>query len=160
VFLDNQYQLAYVTADFDAGVAILRDQFGITGFTGLEGGGFVERQVWTPDGEITIASRAAVAYVGDLSVEVFEPVPGATRVFTGMLTAEQPLRLHHVGMRCDDLDAMRAAHERHGRRAVMTGDVRVARFLYIDALDTLGHYLEYVSAPPEYWRRARAAREG
>jgi glyoxalase/bleomycin resistance protein/dioxygenase superfamily protein len=153
MLFENQYQIAYVTADFSRATDILCDQFGVAGFTGLAGDEVVENRVWTPEGEVDIGMRAAIAQVGDLTVEVLQPVSGATRIFTEMLTPEQPLRVHHIGMRCADLDAVRAEHERHGRSAVMMGGFKTARFMYIDARAVLGHYLEYASAPPEYWQR-------
>jgi hypothetical protein len=152
MFFENQYQIAYVTADFKLATSILCDQFGVKEFKGLEGDKVVENRVWTPEGEADIGMRAAIAQVGSLTLEVLEPVSGATGIFTQMLTPGQPLRVHHIGMRCEDIDAVRAEHERHGRQVVMAGSFKTARFMYVDARATLGHYLEYASAPPEYWQ--------
>ncbi|KAA9145840.1 hypothetical protein F6B41_13915 [Microbacterium lushaniae] len=63
------------------------------------------------------------------------------------------MTLHHIAMRSDDLDEVREQHAQLGLPSVMEGAFKAARFMYVDARQTLGHYLEYVSAPPEYWRR-------
>jgi hypothetical protein len=35
----------------------------------------------------------------------------------------------------------------------MAGGFGLARFIYVDARDRLGHFLEYAAAPPEHWDR-------
>jgi hypothetical protein len=153
MFFENQYQIAYVTPDIQVAGDILNKQFGVPAFKGLEGSKPVENTVWTPEGEVEIVMRAAIAIVGHLTLEILEPVSGATQIFSDMLIPGQPLRVHHFGMRVDDLDAVRAEHEKLGRKIAMVGAFKAARFIYVDARDTLGHYLEYASAPPEYWNR-------
>lgn len=153
MLFENQYQIAYVTHDIKLAKSILCEQYGVPAFKGLEGDAPVENRVWTPDGEVDIVMRAAIAIVGNLTLEVLEPVSGATDIFTEMLIPGQPLRLHHLGMRTDDLDAVRAEHERHGRQVVMAGAFKAAQFIYVDARATLGHFVEYACAPPEYWNR-------
>lgn len=147
----NQYQIAYVTPDIGAAAAILQEQHGVSEFLGLAGDKVVENRVWTPQGEADIGMRAAIATVGHLTLELLQPVSGATDIFTQMLIPGQPLRLHHLGFRCDDFEATAAENERLGRPVVMTGGFKAARFMYVDARATLGHFLEYVAAPPEYW---------
>lgn len=153
MFFENQYQIAYVTPDIREATRILCDQFGVGEFMGLNGDAPVENRVWTPEGEVSITMRAMIAKVGHLILEVLEPVAGDTRIFSEMLVPGQPLRLHHIAMRCDDVDVIRAEHARHGREVVMAGSFKAARFIYVDTRATLGHYLEYASAPPEYWQR-------
>jgi hypothetical protein len=150
VFFDNHYQLAYVTSDLDEGIRILQAQFGLPEFKRLGRGAF-ENRVWTPAGERDIAMKGAIAVTGRLTVEVLQPVSGAVDIYTEMLTPDQPLRLHHIAMRCSDIDKAKAENERLGRPVVMDGTLGPARFIYVDARDTLGHFLEYVMAPAEYW---------
>ena len=153
MFYENQYQLAYVTPDLDQGIALLEQQYGVPAFKGLGGDNFVENNVWTPDGDRDIGMRVAIATVGHLTIEVLQPVSGATEIFTDMLLPGQPLRLHHIGMRTNDLDAVRAGHEAAGRQIVMAGGYKLAKFIYVDARATLGHFLEYAQAPAEHWDR-------
>jgi hypothetical protein len=72
-------------------------------------------------------------------------------MFQNMLTPGRLLTLHHLGLRCRNLDATRADCERLGRPVVAAGGLGAARFMFADARATLGCYLEYVAAPPEYW---------
>ena len=154
MFFNNQYQLAYVTPDLDAGLAVLRDQYGVDNFKPLGGGEhYLENMVWTPEGEVSIGMKVAIATIGGLTLEVMEPVSGATGIYTEMLEPGQTLRLHHIAMRTDDIDAVRAEHERHGRRIVIWGDFKLVRFMYVDTRATLGHYMEYAQAPAEWWDR-------
>jgi hypothetical protein len=67
------------------------------------------------------------------------------------------MRLHHVAMRTDDIDAVRAEAGRHGRAVALSGENGEVRFLYVDARDALGHYLEYVQAPEPFWAAMAAA---
>jgi hypothetical protein len=59
------------------------------------------------------------------------------------------MQLHHIAMRVDDLGAVREASEQAGQPTVLMGASRGIRFLYVDARDAVGHYLEYVQFPPE-----------
>lgn len=152
MFFENQYQMAYVTPDVGKATEILKAQFGVSEFKGLVGEDYIENRVWTPEGERDIAMRIGIAVVGRLTIELLEPVSGATEIFTGMLEPGQPLKLHHIGMRCEDIDLARAENEKMGRRVVMAGGYKDARFIYVDARETLGHYLEYSSAPPDFWK--------
>jgi hypothetical protein len=151
---ENQYQIAYVTPDLDQAVTLLKERLGVTGFKGLSSAGpVVENTVTTPDGEVSIGMRVVIAIMGNLTLEVMQPVSGATGIFNEMIVPGQILRLHHLGMRCDDLQAMRAAHERAGRKVVMEGSYGAASFIYVDARETMGHFLEYACAPASYWDR-------
>ncbi len=154
MFFENHYQLSYVTPDLPLGAQILREKFGIAGFKQLGDAPVIENTVWTPDGDdVFIAMRAAIAFAGQLMIELLEPVSGATEIFTEMLEPGRSLKLHHLGIRCDDLEAVRAVHEQRGHPARMIGNFSTARFMYVDTRASLGHFLEYVQAPPEYWLR-------
>jgi hypothetical protein len=149
----NQYQIAYVAHDILAGADILRSRFGVEGFRQLGDVAVIENTVMTPGGEATVAMKAAVAFVPGLMIELLEPVAGATRMFEEMMKPGEALSLHHIALRCDDIDGVRELHAAAGHPWTMEGRFRTARFLYIDARASLGHFLEYVSAPPEYWDR-------
>jgi hypothetical protein len=153
-FLENQYQVAYATTDIEAALAMLAREYGATAFKSLGGDDYVAaNRVWTPSGEADIVMKGATCVVGGRSIEVLQPVSGAIDVFRDFATPAQPLRMHHIAMRVEDFEGVLAESERLGRRKVMEGGYRAARFAYVDARATLGHYLEYVYAPPEYWIR-------
>lgn len=152
----NQYQLGYVSSDIHRAMSILREQYGTPEFRSLAGADYVVSgyTVWTPQGEREIVTKGAVARINNgQCIEVIQPVSGATEIYDEFVRPNEPMRLHHVAMRVDhsDFDETLAEHERQGRRVVIRGGIRQARFAYVDARATLGHYLEYVSAPPEYF---------
>jgi hypothetical protein len=148
VILTNHYQNAYVTADIDRAVALLEEQFSAAGkATRID----ITQKFWTPQGEGEGTLKLAFVQVGRLQYELIEPVSGNVAIYKDAVVPGQPMRFHHVAMRTDDIDAVRAESEKHGRKIVLAGEAPGVRFLYADARDTLGHYLEYVSAPQAFW---------
>jgi hypothetical protein len=145
VFLENPYQISYVTPDLDQGVAAFREEFGVGEFQILPSSGAA--QVWTPAGAGEMVVKTAVARVGRLILEVLEPVSGLVDIYRDALAPGDRLRLHHVAMLTTDIDAVRVESERRGRQVVMAIDFDGGRLIYVDARATLGHYLEYVWAP-------------
>jgi hypothetical protein len=149
VFLENQYQVSYVTANLEEAIAVFKEQYGVTKFRILSDGSGPGMHVWTPKGEGEVSVAVAVAKVGDMVIELMEPVSGLDSLYRDAIVPGQPITLHHLAMRCDDVDAMRAESERQGRPVVMAGGTRGLKLIYVDARATLGHYLEYVQFPPE-----------
>jgi len=145
VFLENQYQISYVTDDLEAGVAAFKEQFGVAEFRILADGTGSGSQVWTPEGEGPMVVKAAVARVGKLIIEIMEPVSGMVSLYRDFIVPGQPLRMHHIAMLTDDIDTVRVESERLGRPVVMSAEFKGGKLIYVDARATLGHYLEYVS---------------
>jgi hypothetical protein len=154
VYLANHYQNAYVTADIDAAVARVEAQFGLPGKAQRLD---ATQKFWTPEGEGDGVLKLAFLQLGHLQYELIEPVGGNVALYRDALVPGQLLRFHHVAMRVDDIDAVRAGSERNGRKVVLSGEAPGIRFLYVDARDTLGHYLEYMSAPQPFWDAMTAA---
>jgi hypothetical protein len=148
MFLTRHYQNAYVTADIERAVAIMRDQYGVADVTSFE----VTQPLWTArTGSGDAKMKLALFMVGNLQIELIEPVSGAVDLYREGIVADRPFSFHHVSMRVDDLDAVEKESVRLNRPVAQRGESGPLRFLYADARETLGHYLEYVSAPPEYW---------
>jgi hypothetical protein len=154
-FLQNHYQIAYITKDLEAAMAILRDQYGAPEFKSLTPDWQIGRNtVWTSEGgDQESVFRGALTHIGGLTIELIEPHSGPAFMYEERLVPGQVLNFHHYGFRCDDIDAVRAESEEQGRPCVMMGGFKAARFMYVDARATLGCFLEYVQAPAEYWNR-------
>jgi hypothetical protein len=140
--LERHFQNAYVTADLERAIGGLQDRFGV---------GEVRRippmsglAVWTPEGAGEIVLKVAFAQVGKLQYELIEPVSGAVGIYRDGLVAADVMRLHHVAMRVADLAVVRAESERQGWRTVLAGRSGAVSFIYVDAREAFGHYLEYV----------------
>lgn len=130
----------------DKALALLRTQYGLD----LKCDHFV-MEVKTPAGHGSAGAKIAIGWVGDVQYEVIEPVSGLIDLYRDALPAHHALRFHHFGLRTFDFDRMRAEIDRHGRPVALEGTTAGARFVYVDARDSLGHYLEYIWMEPELW---------
>ncbi len=146
--LSNHFQNAYVTPDIDRAVALLAERFGVTAEPMRID---VTQTFRTADGVGEGTLRLALIQLGRLEYELIQPLSGNVAIYADAVMPNQLLRFHHVGMRTDDFEQVRAESERHGRPIVLEGEAYGIRFLYADARQTLGHYLEYISAPDAYW---------
>lgn len=148
MILTNHFQNAYVTADIDRAVDVMTQQFG-----GPAKPGRIDatQNFVTSEGEGEGILRLAFLQVGGLQYELIQPVSGNVALYADAIRPDRLLTFHHVAMRADDIDAALAESVRWGRSVAMHGESRGLRFAYVDARTTLGHYLEYVSAPEAFW---------
>lgn len=147
MLLENHYQNAYVTRDIEQALSLFRARYGVA-----DAGYFrAEVAVTTPHGTGIAVNKVAFIWIGKLQYELIEPVSGPVDLFREALP-EQGLRLHHICMRSFDWGATLAEVERRKLPVVLRGDSASGlSFLYADARDTLGHYLEFASVPPAVW---------
>ena len=147
MLLENHYQNAYVTPDIERALDIFRTRYGVADprhFT-------AETEVWTPQGKGVAVNKIAFIWIGKLQYELIEPVSGPVQMYRDALPA-QGLRFHHICMRSFDWDATLAAIARQGLPIVYRGDSSSGlKFVYADARDTLGHYLEFTAMPDAVW---------
>jgi hypothetical protein len=54
-------------------------------------------------------------------------------------------------MRVPEWDNFRARVDQQGYRVVLEGGGDMLKYIYIDARDFVGHYMEYVWMTPERW---------
>ena len=54
-------------------------------------------------------------------------------------------------MRVPEWDSFRARVDQNGYRVVLEGGGDMLKYIYIDARELVGHYLEYVWMTPERW---------
>ena len=95
--------------------------------------------------------RAAIGQMGDMQIELIQPAGDEPGVWTdiapqgglGGTTA-----LHHAGLYCTDYDAERAAYTIDGAEVAFEGLMMGARTCYIDTCDTLGFFIELITANP------------
>jgi hypothetical protein len=150
VNLERHYQNAYVTADIDRAIEAMKAKYGIGDADILRTE--ATTPVWTPSGSGPNTSKLAFIWVGKLQYELIEPISGPSDLYSAAVARDQLMRFHHVAMRVMDWDAFRAEVDRKGWPVAISGEGgNGLKFLYLDARDTLGHYLEYVYAPPQMW---------
>ena len=145
--LERHYQNAYVTPDIDRAIEVMRQRFGVTDVLQTE----ATTEVWTPDGSGASTNKLAFIWVGKLQYELIEPVSGPVAMYRDAVPA-QGLRFHHICMRSYDWSATLAEIERQKLTIVYRGDSSSGlKFVYADARETLGHYLEFTTMPDAVW---------
>ncbi len=143
----RHYQNAYITRDIDKAVETFRTRAGVKDVMRYEG----PVEVITPRGRGTAVNKLAFIWIGDLHYELIQPVSGFVDVYRDELPADDSLRFHHVCMRVDDWDVFRSNVERQHYPVVLEGGSDALKYVYLDARDFLGHYLEYTWMVPERW---------
>lgn len=150
--LAGHYQNAYVTHDLDSAMALIGERYGERDWIRYD----PEMTIRTPDGKRQSSVRVALAWYGGLQIELIEPVAGHNAHYECLLPADRSdavPRFHHMAMRRDDEAAMRAETELLGLPLAFEGDVPDAMvFIYLDARQTMGHFLEYVWANEAGWQ--------
>lgn len=141
--LGQAYQLGYVTNDLDRALDILKDQYGVDNFLVLKQSPPIPIET---GGEMMI--EGAFAWVGPTMIEIVLPIAGQVEIYTDWLPKDRfALRLHHIGVpiRSDaEWNAMRRDVDQSGKKIMLSLNHLNTRALYIDAADTLGHYIEYL----------------
>jgi hypothetical protein len=148
--LEGHYQNAYVTHDLEAGMALVTARFGVTDYIRFA----PEVMHKTPDGEKLCQVSVALAWTGGLQIELIQPIGGYVEPYRALMPADTRdivPRFHHVAVRRDDLDAMRREIAAEGLPLAFEGEVPGLVYVYLDARNELGHFLEYVWATPEGW---------
>lgn len=157
MFLRGHHQNAYVTHDLDRAMEMMSDRFGIEKFDRMN----PDMVVKTPDGDKPMAVRVASTWVGGLNIEIIQPVSGYVDHYLALAPADRSdatPRFHHMSFRRDDEPAMRREIAELGLPLAFEGPVSIKDaippliFVYLDARQTLGHYIEYTWKSPEAWK--------
>jgi hypothetical protein len=143
----HHFQNAYVTRDIDKWVSIFEKRARVDRVLRYEG----TMPVTTPDGPATQTNKLAFIWVGDLQYELIQPVGGAVDLYEAGLPDGDGLAFHHVCMRVADWEEFRPRVRRQPFPVVLEGERDGLRFLYLDAREFLGHYLEYTWMTDERW---------
>jgi hypothetical protein len=147
----HYFQNAYVTRDLARAEALIGERHGISDWVHFE----PEMEVYTAtDGTGPCHVKVALGWVGNYQVELIEPVSGNVRHYRDYLPADEAdasPRLHHICMRVADWDAFRADVTARGWPIAYEGQVEGCKFVYVDARESLGHYVEYMWMSDELW---------
>jgi catechol 2,3-dioxygenase-like lactoylglutathione lyase family enzyme len=134
-------QTAWVVADVAATEAHLSALTGIRHWTRLPDIRFGPDTCTFRGHPADFTAHIAMAYVGDMQLELIQPVTGES-IYSEFLDATGG-GLHHLCWEVDDLDAALARATRAGMAAVQTGDMAGGsiRFAYLDGA---AHGVPYV----------------
>ncbi len=143
------FQLGYVTTDLDAALAVYRDRFAAPRFW------VFDNAAARPDDPYP--NRVGLAWIGETMVELIQPIREAAPLYAPAMPAKG-IRLHHLGYLVGDqarwdevmaaLEAENMAILRHGKAG------ESLEYVYADAVEHLGHHLEYVwtkSGQPDFF---------
>jgi hypothetical protein len=141
----NYFQLAYVTNDFDRGVADLRRTHGLGPFLELR-----DLTISCGPGAGEMHAHIALANKDGLQFELIQPTGGEDQLYRQLLPSEgYALVFHHLGRHFDRFEAFEAAlAEAKGRWPVAAGAPMLGgAYAYLDARKDCGHHLELMSIP-------------
>lgn len=150
MFLKGHYQNAYVTHDVDRAADLIAKRYGLDGWTMFE----PEMVLKTPAGERPQKVRVAAGWAGWLQIELIQPLSGFVDPFLPFLPADRSdpsPRFHHISLRRESVEEIRAEVEELGLPFVCEGGIPDLAFTYLDARASLGHFLEFVWASPAGW---------
>jgi Glyoxalase/Bleomycin resistance protein/Dioxygenase superfamily len=147
------FQNAYICDDIEAAIAQFRERAEIGEVPIID----IDHPISTPGGPKRVASRLAFIWIGDLQYELIQIIADETGIYANCQSNGGPLRFHHICMKVDDWDGFRARVSAQDLPAVMERAIEgdQLKFLYLDAREFCGHYLEYVWATDERWKQMR-----
>jgi len=146
----THYQNAYVTRNLEKAVARVTGVADVRSEVQFEG----SVQVMTALGRRTQTLKMAFVWIGDLQYEFIEPVVEAVPVFSTMLPDDDRPLFHHSCMRVPDWADFRRRVDEQPYPVVIEGESGDhLKFLFLDARDLLGHYLEYTWMTDTWWER-------
>lgn len=141
MILKNHFQVAYVARDVDEGMARLGKLFGVTNWHVMD--------MKALAGDQSRTQRIALAYAGNHMVEIIEPNPDVTSLYTGW-TLDDPAapRFHHLGYLFHNDDDYNTAKQQLADQgiacAVEGGQGDILEFHYADLTRELGHFYELI----------------
>ncbi|HEX4376809.1 MAG TPA: VOC family protein [Steroidobacteraceae bacterium] len=144
----NSMQNAYVTRDLDKAVAQLTQTHGLRNFIYFD----PDIEVKTPAGVGRAQTRVAMAWAGATQIEIIQPVAGLVDLYQPYLAADDSMRFHHCAVRVDDWPVFCEKVARNGYTVAYASGLDGLEFMYLDARQTLGHYVEYIWATPHWWK--------
>jgi len=143
IYLSRFFQVAYVTRDIDRAVASFQREFGIREFQLMRGNVLDEHT----------RTDLALAWLGDVMVELIQPFGNGNSFYEVMLSAEPlGLRLHHFGHLVPsrgEWDRLKQQVADNGSPIALEGSVEgFLSYLYVDVRAQTGHFLEYILCEP------------
>ncbi len=142
-------QIGYVTTDLTQAIKLFADQHNV--------------QHWAELRDLTIEVQPGqnatlnigLCWVGNVQLELIQPVSGATEVYREPLPAQGfAVRLHHLAQLIGteaEFERQRNELQAQGQKLAINGAQAggAVRYFYTDQRATLGHYIEHIYYSPE-----------
>ena len=136
----NVFQIAYVTNDLERAVSLFQEEQGVAEIATFE-----DFTLVTPDGGNAVIN-VGLAYVGDVQLEIIEPVEGAVDLYRSWLPEGFAVRHHHFCSLLDSVDELqqvRADYVARGYTIALDASLGGSQIFYADTTALLDHYQEY-----------------
>lgn len=135
-------QIAWVTADIEATEKFLSVGFGAGNWTRMNDIHFSPQDCTLRGEPADFTIHVSIVYVGDLQLEVIQPVRGAS-IYAEFLEKNGP-GLHHVCFGVEDMDAALAAVAELGLTVHQAGSMMggAMDFAYVDGTSAGAPYIE------------------
>ncbi|MBD1869045.1 VOC family protein [Leptolyngbya sp. FACHB-671] len=141
------FQLAYVTNNFEAAQVYFKEKMGVNKFMILKDIAFDNQLYMGKPSDARI--NVALAGVGNIHIELIQPISGANP-YSSFLDKEFTLKLHHVGLKVDDWQEVERDLKSANREFAYSGNLGEAFiFGYLNMVEELGHFIEFIWAGPE-----------
>jgi hypothetical protein len=151
VFEGSYFQQAYVTRNVDAAVAMFSKRLGRSDIRAFE----VTNTITTPAGVGELNSKLCMFWIGDVQIELIQPLGGMAEIYTDALPQDDSLAFHHVNFRLPDWHTFRTKVAAYDLPVALEGATDFVKYLYIDERATLGHYVEYCYMEEDKWQMMR-----
>jgi methylmalonyl-CoA/ethylmalonyl-CoA epimerase len=135
------FQIGYVVPTLDAALAHLNTKLGAPRFMVLRD--IVVENGWFRGAPALINHSMAFGYVGDVQLEVIEPVSGKS-TYSEFLDRVPAGGVHHLGYSVEDYDGATADLLQRGYRLVQRGTFGDTKFGYFETADDPGTVTEIV----------------
>ena len=135
----NTFQIAYVTNDLRRAVSVFHEQ-GVANIATFD-----DFTLEVDDGRNAVIN-VGLAYVGDIQLEIIEPVSGEVDLYRTWLPESFAVRHHHFCHRLDsvaELESLQRSYEQAGTRIPLAARLGETRLFYADTTELLDHYQEY-----------------
>lgn len=116
----------------------------------------VDQIVQTPSGPKRQKTRLCMFWINGVQYELIEPEIDETNVYVNAPSNGGKIRFHHINMKVDDWDSFRKAVDQQEFPVAFEGGGDELKFLYLDARESFGHYLEYTWMTEERWEQIKA----
>ncbi|MEY2942047.1 MAG: hypothetical protein RLY97_61 [Pseudomonadota bacterium] len=155
MFEGQHYQNAYITPDIEAAIASFAARAPIGDVRIFD----IAQTLQLPSGAKKLATRLAFIWIDNLQYELIQVVEDETGVYSGYTSNGGIMHFHHICMRVSgDWDSFRARIAAQNFPVVLeraiAGDE--LKYLYIDAREMCGHYIEYCWMTDARWDMMRA----
>jgi len=141
-------QVALVVKDCYATVEKYADEYGIGPWTFYEFNPDTVQDMQVHGRPQEHAMRLAVAYIGDVEIELIEPLDDKS-IYAKFLK-KQGEGLHHVALNCENYDKTLQFFQEKGLNVLQRGNWHGCRYSYIDTTQDLGLIAEIYGAPPDF----------